>query len=319
MTSYLIRRIPSALAVLVIASILIFVILRLVPGGPESVLSGGDATPEQVAHLRHELGLDRNIVAQYLSWVGGIVTGHLGTSYVIGGSIADLVGYGLGNTVILALGGIIVAVVFALALSLTSVLSRSRVAGAAVTVINALAIALPVFVVGTLLVLVVGINLQWLPAGGTPPDGFGHRWDLAWQYLVLPAVTLGLPTGAVLARFLTESLGTELRQSYVTTATALGVSRTRIVLRHVLPNALPPALTVFGIAAGGLLGGAVLVESIFAWPGLGLLLQEAIDNRDYPLVQVLLLVAVAVFVLIQLVTDVAYALLDPRIRLGASA
>jgi len=158
-----------------------------------------------------------------------------------------------------------------------------------------------------------------LPAGGTPPDGFLARPDLSVQYLLLPAVCLALGAGAALTRFLTESLRTELRQPYVVTARALGISRRRIVLTQALRNALPSTITVLGIQFGTLLGGAVLVEAIFTWPGLGGLIEEAISGRDYPLVQVLLLLSVIVFVAIQLVTDVIHAWLDPRIRIGGQA
>ncbi|MFM9376433.1 ABC transporter permease [Gordonia sp. VNK21] len=316
MTGYLLRRLPTALVVLVVASLLIFAILRWVPGGPESALAGPDAGPEQLAAIRADLGLDRGFFTQYVDWLGGVLTGDFGRSYQVGGSISSLIGYGLTNTLVLTGTALLVALVLAAALSLTAVLVDNKVVHAVLTVINAAAIALPTFVVGTLAILVFGVHLRLLPAGGTPPDGFTDSLQISAQYLLLPAVTLGLPAGALLARFLTEALHTELAQPYATTARSLGIGRRRVVLSTALRNALPPTLTALGLTVGGLLGGAVLVEAIFGWPGLGLLTQEGIFARDYPLVQVLILLSVTVFVLIQLAADVLHAWLDPRIRLA---
>ncbi|MFW0786035.1 ABC transporter permease [Gordonia sp. CPCC 206044] len=319
MTGYLLRRIPTAVIVLVVASLLIFAVLRLIPGGPEVALAGPDASPEALAHLRHELGLDRSFVTQYFTWLAGVVTLDFGQSYQVGGDIGDLIGYGLLNTIVLTLSALVIAVVLALALSLAATIFDNRYVNALLTGVNAAAIALPTFVVGTILMFAFGVRLQWLPAGGIPPNGLGDSLSITAQFLLLPALTLGLPAGAMLARFLTEALRTELRQPYVVTARSLGVSRTAIVLKHALRNALPPTLTALGLIVGALLGGAVLVEAIFGWPGLGLLTQEGIFARDYPLVQVLVLLSVTVFVVIQLLADILHAWLDPRIRLAGAS
>ncbi|MFW0790598.1 ABC transporter permease [Gordonia sp. CPCC 205333] len=316
MIGYLVRRIPTALVVLFIASLLIFSILRLIPGGPEAALAGSDATPADLAAIRHDLGLDRPFFVQYFSWLGAMVTFDFGKSYLIGGDIGDLVSFGAANTLALAIAGLVVAIALALALSLSVVIFDNRFTKIAATTVNAVAIAVPTFVIGTLLILVFGLKLRWLPAGGTPPNGISDSPQITAQYLILPALTLGLPAGALLARFLTETLQTELRQPYAVTARSLGIPQRTIVLRHVLRNALPPTLTALGLAIGGLLGGAILVESIFGWPGLGLLTEEGIFNRDYPVVQVLILISVTVFVVLQLATDVLHAWLDPRIRLA---
>ncbi|WP_068273293.1 ABC transporter permease [Aldersonia kunmingensis] len=316
MTRYLIRRAPSALLVLFVASILIFLVLRLVPGDPATSLAGPDATPESVAAIRHQLGLDRAIPVQYLTWLGGILTFDLGRSYVLGGDIADLVRDGLFNTVVLAASALAFAVVLALIVSIASVAWPRRWLTALVTAGNTVAVALPPFVTGVLLTLVFAVAIPILPAGGVPPDGFFARPDISVQYLLLPAICLGLPVAAALTRFLTESLRTELKQQYVLTARALGVPHRQIVTRSALRNALPTMLTALGIQAGQLLGGAVLVEAIFAWPGIGQLIEQGISRRDYPVVQVLLLLSVAIFVAVQLLTDVVHAYLDPRIRIG---
>ncbi|MCF8590113.1 ABC transporter permease [Gordonia liuliyuniae] len=318
MTSYLLRRIPTALIVLVAASLLIFAVLRLIPGGPESALAGPDATPADLQAIRHDLGLDRGFFVQYFAWLGSVLTLDFGTSYQIGGDIGDLVSFGLTNTLVLTVTAGVLAIVLAFGLSLTATIRPNRAMNALLTGVNAVAIALPTFVVGTVLIAVFGVGGGVLPAGGTPPDGLSDDLWITAQYLVLPAVTLGLPAGAMLSRFLTESLQTGLAQPYAVTAIATGASRRDVVLKHALRNALPSTITAFGLIVGALLGGAVLVEAIFGWPGLGMLTEEGISSRDYPLVQILILLSVSVFVLIQLAADVVHAWLDPRIRLAGS-
>jgi peptide/nickel transport system permease protein len=319
MGAYLLRRLPSALVVLAIASFGIFAMVRMVPGDPVSTLAGPDASPEARAAIRADLGLDQPLVTQYVTWLGQLFRGDFGTSYRIGGSVKDLVADGAVNTIVLTVTALLLAMAVALVCSVLAVVLDNRWVNATLSFGNTLAIALPTFVTGLVLILLFAVVFPVLPAGGTPPDGFLARPDLSVQYLLLPAVCLAVGAGAALTRFITESLRPELRQPYVTTARALGISRRRIVLTQALRNALPSAVTVLGIQFGTLLGGAVLVEAIFTWPGLGGLIEEAISGRDYPLVQVLLLLSVGVFVVIQLLTDVIHAWLDPRVRIGGAA
>lgn len=316
MGAYLIRRVPSALVVLAIASFAIFAMVRLVPGDPVATLAGPDATPEARAAIEADLGLDQPLVSQYVTWLGQLAQLDLGTSYRIGGQVSDLVADGAVNTIVLTVAALLLAVAVALVSSVLAVVLDKSWVNAALSFGNTLAIALPTFVTGLVLILLFAVVFPVLPAGGTPPDGFIARPDIAVQYLLLPAVCLALGAGAALTRFLTEALRTEMRQPYVTTARALGISRRRIVLTQALRNALPSTVTVLGIQFGTLLGGAVLVEAIFTWPGLGGLIEDAISGRDYPLVQVLLLLSVAVFVVVQLLTDIVHAWLDPRVRIA---
>ncbi|KRF12484.1 peptide ABC transporter permease [Nocardioides sp. Soil797] len=318
MLSYLLRRVPSALGVLFVASFLIFLMLRLIPGDPVDALAGQDATDESRQAIREELGLDEPFWSQYLSWIGGLFRLDLGQSYRIGGSVRELLANGALNTVVLAVTALLIAVTLALVTSLVAVIRDSRWLNAMLAGLNTLGLALPTFASGLLLVLLFAVVFPLLPSGGTPPDGYLARPDITVQYLLLPAICLALPVWAGLTRFLTESLRSQMRQPYVTTARAAGVSRRRLVIRHALPNALPSTVTVLGIQVGTLLGGAVLVEQIFTWPGLGSLIESAISGRDYPVVQVLLLLSVAVFVITQLLTDVLQAWLDPRIRIGGA-
>jgi peptide/nickel transport system permease protein len=317
-TRYLLRRVPSALLVLVLASVVVFLVIRLVPGDPVSTLAGNDATPATRAAIRHSLGLDQSLWGQYWSWSGHMVTFRFGRSYIIGSNISSLISAGFKNTAVLAGAALLFAILLALVASIGNVLADKAWLDSLLAGLNTLAVALPTFVTGTLLVLCLGVLWKVLPAGGTPPEGFVSRPDLAVQYLAMPAICLGLPVGAALTRFLTEALRTQLDQPYVMTARALGITRRRIVLTQALRNALPTTVTVIGVQIGALLGGAVLVEAIFSWPGLGQLIEQAISSRDYPLVQVLLLLSVFVFVVTQLFTDVVNAWLDPRIRLGGA-
>ncbi|MGK5531850.1 ABC transporter permease [Streptomyces sp. URMC 129] len=314
MTSYLLRRVPSGLLVLLLASFVIFLMLRLIPGDPAVTLAGPDAPPGTVEAIRARLGLDEPVFSQYLTWLGDLARGDLGPSYAIGGDVAELIGNGLGATVELTLGALLLVVALGLALGVLGATARRRPVRAAVRVLTTGALSVPPFVTGVVLVLVFAVGLGWLPAGGHL--SVLEAPDLGVQYLLLPSLCLALPSAAVLGRYLKDGLERALAEDYVRTATALGVSRRRVVWRHALPNALPPAVTVLGMQTGQLLGGAILVEAIFAWPGLGRLAQQGVISRDYPVVQDLLLLLVGVFVVIQLLTDIAYAVLDPRIRVG---
>ncbi|KOX20570.1 MULTISPECIES: ABC transporter permease [unclassified Streptomyces] len=312
MRGYLLRRLPSALLVLLVASFVVFAVLRLVPGDPAAVLAGPDASAETEAAIRARLGLDEPLPAQYLHWLGDLVTGDLGPSYAIGGQTADLIADGLGATVELTLGALLFVVVLGGAFGILGATSRSRWVRTAVRAVTTGALAVPPFVTGVLLVLLFSVLLGVLPPGGRVP--LLTAPDLGVQYLLLPALCLALPSAAVLGRYLKDGIERALGEDYVRTATAAGIAPRRLLWRHALPNALPPVVTLLGMQTGNLLGGAVLVEAIFAWPGLGQLAEQALVRRDYPVVQDLLLLLVTVFVLVQLFTDLVHAWLDPRIR-----
>lgn len=318
MARYALRRVPSALIVLVAASALIFAMLRLVPGDPAASLAGPDAAPEAIRAIRDHLGLDAPPLQAYLDWLGSVTTFRLGRSYAIGGDVSTLVLDGLANTLVLAGAAVGLSVLIAVVVSTASVVADRRWLNAVVAGANTVAIAIPMFVTGVLLVLLFAVVWNVLPAGGVPRDGLLANPGESARHLLLPAVCLALPMSAALVRFLSESMRDQFDQPYVTTARALGITRRRIVLTQMLPNALPPAVTVLGLQIGTLLGGAVIVEEIFAWPGLGHLTMQAISTRDYPVVQVLMLLTVAVFVIVQLVGDLVNARLDPRIRLDGA-
>ncbi|GAA1950564.1 MULTISPECIES: ABC transporter permease [Microbacterium] len=317
MLYYTLRRIPSAIVVLFLASIVIFFILRLVPGDPAVVLAGPDASPETVDAIRANLGLDQPLILQYLLWIGGVVTGDLGTSYILNASIGELMGEALANTAVLAGAAIILSLVFGGAVGIFLGVTRRKNTAALVGAVNSFAFAIPPYVVGLLLALVFSVQLGWLPSVGIGPgldDPIGML-----PFLVLPAVTLAIPTGATIARFLAVSMRQQRDEDFVVAATARGLRAGRLFRTHVLPNSLPPVLTIVGLQVANLLAGAILVEVIFAWPGVGQLILTSVQTRDYLLTQALLLLAVAVFITTQLLTDLADAAIDPRVRLRLAA
>lgn len=317
MAGIIARRAASGLLTLLVASVLVFGALHAIPGDPVQAIAGVDASPETVHAVRESLGLGRPLVAQYGLWLWHLVRLDLGTSYRLGGPVSALVAHGLANTVVLAVSAIALAIVLSLVVSLVWVTRPSRwldlLAGAAVT----LAVSVPSFVTGVLGVLLFAIVWPVLPSGGVPPKGFFADPGITAQYLLLPATCLALPAAATLTRFLSEALRDEWEQPYVLTARALGTPRWRILTGGVLRNAVPTYITTLGLQVGGMLGGAVLIEAIFAWPGLGQLMSQGVGARDYPVVQALVLLAVTVFVVVQIFTDIIQVLLDPRVRLEA--
>ena len=313
MARYALRRLPSAILVLFVASILVFFVLRLAPGDPARTLAGPDASAEVVAAITIQLGLDQPLPTQYLLWLTGILTGNPGKSYILRAPISDLIGNSLWNTVVLASAAVVLALVVGGATGFALGTSRHRGVQTVVGGLNSLAFAMPTYVTGVLLVLLFAVTARILPAGGQGPGMDAPT--VALRHLILPAVTLSLPTAAILARFLAASMRQTLDEDYVQTGIAKGLSPRRLVLRHVLPNSLPPVFTVLGLQIGQLLSGAIIVETIFAWPGLGQLLLQAVLTRDYLLTQDLLLMAVFVFVVVQVLTDLANAAIDPRVRL----
>jgi ABC-type dipeptide/oligopeptide/nickel transport system permease component len=315
--SFVARRIVQAVPVLVLASIGIFALLHLVPGDPAVMLAGPDATPEIVSAIRHDMGLDAPVPVQYALWLGHVLRGDLGRSYVNRLPVSQLIGSALPATIELGLAALLLAVLFALPTGVIAAVWRQRPPDWLCTVVNGLTLAIPNFWLGILLIIVFGLVLGWLPPGGRV-DPF-RDLDAALRTLLLPAVTLGLPIGATLSRFTRAAMLEVLHEDYIRTARAKGLPGSRVVLGHGIRNALIPIVTVLGIQFGRLLGGAVIVESVFAWPGVGRLILQSVLNRDYLVVQGALLLLVIAFIVINLLVDLLYGVLDPRIRLAGGA
>lgn len=315
MLRYTLRRVPSAIIVLVVSSVAIFGLIHLAKGDPAAMAAGPDATAAEIAAKRHALGLDQSLVHQYLSWLHGLVTGNLGRAYISGSPVAQLIGDSLGNTIELTVAASLLAVAVGGAAGLLLGTTRSAVTGSVVGTAVALAFAIPTYVSGVLLVLLFSVEWPILPAGGN--ESLFAQPVIGVQYLIMPALCLSLPAAATIARFLTTSVRQQYNEDYMQTGVAKGLSRRRMLLRHALPNALPPVLTVVGIQVGQMLGGAIVVEAIFAWPGVGQLITNSVLDHEYLVVQDLLLFAVTVFVVIQVIVDLLHAAVDPRVRMGA--
>jgi peptide/nickel transport system permease protein len=315
MLRYAVRRVPSALVVLLVASVIVFTVPRLAEGDAADVLAGPDASDATRAAVRADLGLDRSPVLQYLLWMRGLVTGDLGTSYIRKQPAGTAIGDALGQTVTLTVGALLVALLLGGLAGIVIGAGRRRGLTRTTNGLVSLAFAVPPYVSGVLLVLVFAVTWRLLPSSGYQP--IYEQPTIAVQYLLMPALCLGLPAAAVIARFLGASTRQVLDEEFVRTGVAKGLTQRRLVRAHVVPNALPPVLTILGIQVGQLLGGAIVVETIFGWHGIGDLLVNSVLSRDYVLVQDLLLFTVAVFVVVQLLTDLAHASVDPRVRLEA--
>jgi peptide/nickel transport system permease protein len=317
MAAYVLRRLPAALVTLFLASVGIFLLITALPGNPAELILGDQATPEAVAALEEQLGLDQPLVTQYAEWIGGLLRGDLGSSYLSGEPIAEIFARGAAATAELAIASLALTLAVGFLLGAAGATARRGFALGLQRTVNALLFGVPEYVVGVVLILVFAVTWRLLPAGGREPLLSSDPW-LGVQFVALPAIALSLHSAAVLARFLETSLRQSLAEDFVETATAKGVGARRVLWRHALPNSLPPVLTVIGLRVGHLLGVVVVIESIFNWPGLGQTLTTAVVQRDYRVVQDLVLFSVALFIAVQVLTDVLHARLDPRLRLGTS-
>lgn len=318
MAAYIAKRCLYAVLMLILISALIFGVLRLLPGDPTITKLAGarGIDPRAVAALRHDLGLDLPLPMQYLRWVGGAVHGDFGKSYFSQYSVATLIGQRAGATFELAIAGLIVAVVLALLFSVIPVIRRNRWFGRFVTGYTVLGLSAPPFLIGIGIQLVFGVWLHSLPRQTFVPFVVDPVTNL--RLLVAPALTLGISVSAPLIAYLRASLAEAGSADYVRTAVGTGTRRIRVVLSHVLPNALLPALTSLGVSVGTLLGGAVVVEYVFSWPGLGSALVDAVFSRDYAVIQTMVLLAAVAFVITTLVVDILYGVLDPRLRVTSA-
>jgi peptide/nickel transport system permease protein len=283
---------------------LVFALIHLVPGDPAQSMLGESASPGEIAALRTTLGLDKPLLAQYRAYLAGVARGNLGTSYRFGTPVAQEIRKRLADTAILAVSAMAVAIVFAIPLGIVAAVFRGRLPDHAAMTLALAGISMPSFWLGPLLAILFAVRLGWLPVSGSGTPA----------HLVLPAVTLGTALSAILARMTRSSVIEELRELYVMAARARGLSRSRAVLRHAFRNSLIPVVTIIGLQFGAVLTGTIITETIFGWPGVGRLLIQAINTRDYPLVQGCILFISVTYVAMNLITDLTYGFLDPRIR-----
>ena len=304
MARYLLRRLVLTIPVVLGVATLVFALIHLVPGDPAQAMLGEGASADEIARLRTSLGLDRPLLAQYGSFLGGVARGDLGKSFRSGQPVTREIARRLGVTALLAVAAMTVAIAVALPLGIIAAVYRGRFPDHAAMTLALAGISIPSFWLGPLLAILFAVRLGWLPVSGS-----GSAW-----HLVLPAITLGTALAAILARMTRSSVIEELRELYVTAARARGVSRARAVVRHAFRNSLIPVVTIIGLQFGAVLTGTIITETIFAWPGVGRLLITAINTRDYPLVQGCILFISTTYVAMNLLTDLTYGWLDPRIR-----
>lgn len=314
MTRYLIRRTGFLLLTLLITSLVIFVICRLLPGDVARVILGREASDAAVAALRTDLGLDRPLPVQYLAWLFDFVRGDWGISFSTRQPISELVFERMGNSLRLALLTLLIAIPLAIGLGVIAGLNAERPADHAISLSALAVVGLPEFVTGLILIDIFAFRLRILPANSSVTPGIGFIEAL--PQLILPAITATLVLLAYIVRLVRAGVMEELKQGYVRTAALKGLPQRIVIVRHVLRNALLPAVTVIAISFGWLISGLIVVENVFNYPGLGRLLTFAIDRRDLPLLQAVSMITVFIFALANLIADLLYAYLNPRIRLG---
>lgn len=315
MIRYLLSRVPSILLVLFLASIVAFLLPRLAPGDPAAIIAGQDATPEIIEAIRQQYGLDQPLVVQYVAWIGGLLRGDLGTSYINNRPIAELILSRAESTLELAALAALFMIVLALLLGVLGGSLRSKAGRAVLDVISTAMISMPAFLVGLVLIVVFGVVLRVLPVSGEL--NLSEDFVGGLEYLLLPAIAIALSHAAVIARLLQTAMLTNRGEEFVDLATAKGASSARITFRHVLPASLDTAIVAIGLRIGELIGGAIIIEAIFSRSGLGQLMIQSINTRDYFVVQALVMGAVLIAILSQLISEIVVASLDPRIRLEA--
>jgi peptide/nickel transport system permease protein len=304
MASYLLRRSGDLIVTLFGVSIVIFMIIRLVPGDPARLIVGTEATQADVASVRRQLGLDKPLPVQYLRYLKALGRGDLGRSLLNRQPVTTLLRARLPNTMILAGASMIVTLVIGLGTGMLAAIRRGSLIDTTSMMVALIGVSMPSFWLGLMLIFFFAVRLGWLPTGGT--GGIKH--------LILPAITLGVGNAAIIARLTRANLLEVLHQEFVRTARAKGLRPRSVLIGHALRNAMIPTLTLLGLQWGALLAGSVVIETVFAWPGVGRLLVDSVAVRDYPVIQACVLLFALIFMVTNLFVDVAYAFLDPRIR-----
>lgn len=312
MLSFIAKRLIATIPVMLMVAIVVFAILRLTPGDPAALLAGDLATPEQLQQIRHRMGLDQPLFLQFVQWIVQLLQGNLGVSLISDVPVTEMIANRMGPTISISASTIIFSVLVAVPLGTIAAWRRGKLLDRAVMSFSVLGFSVPAFVVAYALIFVISINFQWLPVQGYKPfsDGF---WPY-FQRLILPTITLSTVYVALIARITRASIIEVLGEDYIRTARAKGLKEHAVVMQHALGNAAVPIITIIGIGVSMLIGGVVVTESVFNLPGLGRLVVEAVLARDYPVIQGLILLFSFVYILINLVVDILYCVVDPRIR-----
>ena len=312
MANFLFRRLFTTLLVMLGVSFVVFMIIHLVPGDPVRIMLGLQADQAKIERIRRQMGFDRPLLVQYADWLWSALHGDLGESFITGQSVAQAVAQRFPATLSLAVTALVIALIIALPAGTISALNVGSPVDYAAMFFSQVGVSIPDFWLGILLMLIFALALGWLPPSGytSPTENFGD-----WlQHLILPSMTVGLITASILTRFVRSAVLEVLHQNYVRTARAKGLAERVVIVRHVLKNAAIPIVTIIGMQMASLLGGIIIVEVIFAWPGLGRLALDAVVRRDYPMVQGAVLIVALFFAVVNVIVDLLYAYLDPRVR-----
>ena len=308
----LVQRLGSALPIMLIVSLITFGMIHMIPGDPAIAIAGMSATAEQIANIRHDLGLDQPVLTQLWRWYANLATGDLGRSLLLGQPVVHVMAARLPVTLALAAYALVLTLAIGLVSGIVAALKQNTWVDQVTMVFAMLGISLPNFYLGLLMIILFAVDLRWLPTGGYIPFTTDPLGWLATS--TMPAISQALLLAGLLARITRSTMLEVLRQDYIRTARAKGLPNSRVVLKHALANALIPIATVVGIVVSLLISGSVVTETLFSIPGVGQLLTQAVLNRDYPMVQGGLLITTALLVLVNILVDVCYALLDPRVR-----
>ncbi|MDQ3693078.1 MAG: ABC transporter permease [Chloroflexota bacterium] len=316
MTIYILRRLLMLIPVLLVVGVVVFTLVHLTPGDPAAVILGQSATPEQIEDLRQRLGLNEPLPVQFVSWFGGVLRLDFGESLFLGMPVTEALQQRAQPTLLLTLYALVIQITIGIPAGVIAAVNRNSILDRALMVASISGAAIPTFFLGILLILFFAVALRWLPSGSYVPitENPGEHF----KGMILPAFALGFSAAGLLARLVRSSMLDVLNEDYVRTAWAKGVPGRRVVLGHALRNALIPALTVIGASMGALLGGAVVTETVFTIPGMGRLVVQSIARRDFPLIQGAIMLIAGIYVLVNLLVDVLYVYVDPRIRYGAS-
>ncbi|RXT07170.1 nickel ABC transporter permease [Ammoniphilus sp. CFH 90114] len=309
---YVLKRVSSLLPVLLVVAVVVFVIIHLTPGDPASVILGSQATEEELAKLREQLGLNLPIYLQFLQWFGGVLIGDLGYSIIMRMPVSEAIWEHLGPTVSLTLLAEGIAILVAIPLGIAAARNRGSWMDQMLMMTALVGISLPSFWIGLTLILIFAVQLGWLPSSGYQPlsNGLVNHF----KYLILPAITLGIMQAALIARITRSSMLEVMNENYIRTAEAKGLKQRKVIYKHALRNAFVPILTIIGLSFATLIGGAVVTETVFNIPGIGKLVVNSVVKRDYPVIQGAVLMIAGAYVFINLIVDILYAYIDPRIR-----
>ena len=315
MMTYILRRILLTIPVIIIVGVVVFMLVHSVPGDPAAVRLGDQSTPDQVEQARESMGLNDPLLVQFGSWFGDALRLDFGSSFFNDQTVIEALSQRKEPTILLTLYALLIEISIGVPLGIIAAVKRDSIIDRSMMIVSISGAAIPTFFLGIVLILIFAVKLQWVPSGGYTSifdDPVNH-----FRGMILPAFTLGFASAGLVARLVRSSMLDVLREDYVRTAQAKGLKYSAVVNRHALRNALIPAITVIGFSIGGLLGGAVVTETVFTIPGMGRLVVTSISRRDYPVIQGAIMIIAAIYVFVNLFVDILYAYIDPRIRYGS--